>query len=155
VTVKKSPPASKPKTPAKPTVDKAWQEVLARVSDLGDAMKEWAKVAGHEADTKQKLDQVRADIDDMARKADAALGHAGSEAGQYVGESAEQASRAFSDAARRVRKATEPHVRDAFAELSDAFGKAAGKMGEPKPKPAPSKKAATPRAKPKAGPKKK
>jgi ElaB/YqjD/DUF883 family membrane-anchored ribosome-binding protein len=154
VAVKKSPPASKPKTPATPAVDKAWQEVLARVSDLGDAMKEWAKVAGHEADTKQKLDQVRADIDDMARKADAALGHAGSDVGQYVGESAEQASRAFSDAAQRVRKATEPHVKDAFAELSDVFGKAAGKIGEPKPKPAPSK-AATPRAKPKAAPKKK
>ena len=154
MTVKKSPPASKPKTPATPTVDKAWQEVLARMNELGDAMAKWAKVAGHEADTKQKLDQVHKDIAHMARQADAAVGHAGSEAGQYVGESAEQASQAFSDAAQRVREATEPHVRDAFAELSDAFGKAAGKMREPKPKSAPSK-AATPRAKPKAAPKKK
>ena len=154
MTVKKSAPASKPKTPATPAVDKAWQEVLARMNELGDSMAKWAKMAGHEADTKQKLDQVRKDVARMARQADAAVGHAGTEAGQHVMESAEQASQAFGDAAQRVREATEPHVRDAFAELSDVFGKAAGKMREPKPKSAPSK-AATSRVKPKATPKKK
>jgi ElaB/YqjD/DUF883 family membrane-anchored ribosome-binding protein len=152
VTVKKSPPASKSKAQAALTASQAWQEVLARMSDLGDAMAQWTKVAAHEAGTKKKLDQVRAGVDDMAKKANATLGHAESEFGQQMKEGAEQAGQAFGDATQRMRDATEPHVKMAFAELSDAFGKAAAMMGEAKPAPS---KAATPRAKPKTAPKKK
>lgn len=65
----------------------------------------------------------------------------------------------FGEAAQRVRDATEPHVKSAFAELSDVFGEAAARMNEPRPaapKSAPS--AAKPKAsaaKPKAPSKKK
>jgi hypothetical protein len=138
VTVKKSPP-TRGKAPAAPTASQAWRDVLARMSDLGDAMAQWTKVAAHETDTKKKLAEVRAGIEDMAKKADAAMGHAEGEFGEQMKEGAEQAGQAFGDAAKRVREATEPHVRSAFADLSDVFGKAAAEMDEPKPK-APSKK---------------
>jgi hypothetical protein len=146
VTVKKSPPASKSKTPAAPTASQAWQNVLARMSDLGAAMEQWTKTAASEVDTKQKFEQVRAGINDIAHKADTALGHAESELGPQVKEGAEQAGQAFGDAAQRMREATEPHVKDAFADLSDIFGKAADRMGEPSPaEPKPSSTSAKPK----------
>ena len=153
MTVKKSPPASRGKAPAAPTASQAWKDVLARMSDLGDSMAQWTKVAAHESDTKKKLDQVRAGIDEMARKADATLGQVeSSDLGQQVMGGAGQAGQAFGDAAQRMRDATEPHVKSAFADLSDAFGKAAAKMGEPGP---PQPKSAPTPAKPKAPSKKK
>src|SRR5450759_3838366 len=133
VTVKKSTPTAKSKTPAALTATQAWQNVLARMSDLGDAIGQWTKVAANEADTKQKFEQVRAGINDIAQKAATALGHAESESGQQVKKGIEQAGQAFGGAAQRVREATEPHVKDAFADLSDIFGKAAARMGEPSP----------------------
>ena len=142
MTVKKSPPASKSKTPAAPTASQAWQNVLARMSDLGDAVGQWTKVAANEADTKQKFEQVRADINDIAQKAAIALGQAESESGQQVKKGIEQAGQAFGGAAQRVREATQPHVKDAFADLSDIFGKAAVRIGEPSP--APRKPSSTP-----------
>lgn len=152
MTVKKSTPASKSKAPVAPTATQAWQNVLARMSDFGDALGQWTKMAAAEADTKQKFEQVRTGINDIAQKADTALGHAESELGQHVKEGAEQARQAFGDAAQRMREATEPHVKDAFADLSDIFGKAAARMGEPSP--AQPKPSSTP-AKPKASRKKK
>ena len=130
MTVKRSTAGPKSKAQAAPTARQAWQDVLARVSDLGDSMDQWTKAAASEADTKQKLEHVREGINEIAQRADTALGRAESELGQRVNEGAEQASRAFSAAAQRIREATEPHVRDAFADLSDAFGKAAATRGE-------------------------
>jgi ABC-type transporter Mla subunit MlaD len=151
--VKKSSPASKRKVPAEPTAGQAWKEVLARMSDLGDAMAQWTKVATHEADAKQKLDEVLAAINDMAKEANATLGEVeSSKLGRQVMEDAEQTGQALGDAARRVREATQPHVKMAFAELSDAFGKAAAKMSEPTPE---QPKAASTPAKRKAPSKKK
>ena len=152
MTTKKSPPASKSKTPAAPTASQAWQNVLARMSDLGDAMGQWTKAAANEADTKERLEQVRAGINDIAHKADTALGYSESKLGQQVNKGAEQAGQAFGDAAQRMRAATEPHVKDAFADLSEIFGKAAERMGEPSP--AQQKPSTTP-AKAKAASKKK
>ena len=152
MTVKKSASASKSKTPAAPTASQAWQNVLARMSDLGAAMEQWTKMAASEADTKQKFEQIRAGINDMAQKTDIALGHAESGLGQQLKADAEQAGQAFGDAAQRMRGATEPYVKDAFADLSDIFGKAAARMGEPSP--AQPKPSSTP-AKPKASGKKK
>jgi len=152
VTVKKSASASKSKTSTAPTASQAWQNVLDRMSDLGAAMEQWTKTAASEADTRQKFEQVRAGINDIAQKADTALGHAEGKLGQQVVEGAEQAAQAFGDAAQRMREATEPHVKNAFSDLSDIFGKAAARMGEPSPiQPKPS---LTP-AKPKASGKKK
>ena len=152
MTVKKSTSASKPKAPTAPTASQAWQNVLKRMSDLGTAMEQWTKAAASEADTRQKFEQVRAGINDIAQKTDTALGHAESKLGHQVAEGAEQAGQAFGDAAQRMRAATEPHVKEAFADLSDIFGKAAARMGEPSP--AQPKPPSTP-AKPKASSKKK
>ena len=152
MTVKKSAAASKSKTSTAPTASQAWQNVLDRMSDLGAAMEQWTKTAASEADTRQKFEQVRAGINDIAQKADTALGHAEGKLGQQVVEGAEQAAQAFGDAAQRMREATEPHVKNAFSDLSDIFGKAAARMGEPSP--AQPKPRSTP-AKPKASSKKK
>lgn len=148
MTVKKGTRAAKPAAPAVPTARQAWREVLARMGDLGDAMTQWTKAAAHKDDAKQKLEQIRAGISDMAQKADAAFGHVdSSELGEQVRASAEQVGGVFGEAAQSVREATAPHVRDAFAEFSDVFRQAAEKMAEPKP---PASKPSPPSAKPKA-----
>jgi hypothetical protein len=88
------------------------------MSDFGVAVTVWAGAAAAEPDTKEKLDQVRAGIDEIGTKLDAAVGRAvRSQAGQAIG-----------DAAHAVAEATAPHVRGVFSELSDMFGKAASRV---------------------------
>jgi len=124
-------PTPEPPTPSGPSSTEAWNDVLARMSDLGEAVTRWAKATANEPDTKQKLDQVRAGINDIGQKADAALGRAvRSDIGNQVREGAEQAGQAFSDAAQHVTQAAAPHMKSAFAGLSDVFGKAAAKVDE-------------------------
>ncbi|MFA5845155.1 MAG: hypothetical protein WC971_10050 [Coriobacteriia bacterium] len=134
MTEKKSPVTTKPTDAAGASAGQAWADVLARMSDLAEAVARWAKAAANDPDNRQKLDQVRTGINDMAQKADAALGHvSSSDIGQHVKEGAEQAGQAIGGAAHRVAEVAAPHVRNAFAGLSDAFGKAAAKMEETKP----------------------
>jgi hypothetical protein len=123
-------PDTEPTGTTRPTGE-AWEDVMARMSDLGEAVARWVRAAANEPDTKEKLDQVRAGIDDIGQKADAALGRAvRSELGQQVKEGAEHAGQAMSDAAQRVTDVAAPHVKNAFAGLSDVFGKAAARVDE-------------------------
>lgn len=134
-------PESEPTMPSGPTPGEAWDDVLARLSALGDAVTRWAKAAANEPDTKQKLDQVRAGIDEIGQKADAALGRAvRSDLGHQVREGAEQAGQAMSDAVQQVSQAAGPHLKNVFSEISDIFGKAAVRVDEatrPTEEPAP------------------
>jgi hypothetical protein len=103
-----------------PTTSEAWDAVLARMSDFGVAVTAWAGAAAKEPDTKEKLDQIRAGIDGIEMRTDAALGRAvRSQAGQAIG-----------DAAHTAAEVAAPHVRNLFAELADIFGKAATKVDE-------------------------
>lgn len=124
-------PELQPVAPSGPSAGEAWDDVISRMTDLGDAVGRWAKAAANDPNAHQKLDQVRTGINDIAQKADAALGHVvHSEFGQQVKGGAEQAGQAISDAAQQMTQAAAPHVRNAFAGLSDVFGKAAAKMDE-------------------------
>jgi len=140
-------PDPEPNGTSSPTGE-AWEDVVARMNDLGEAVARWVRAAANEPDTKEKLDRVRAGIDDIGQKADAALGRAvRSDLGQQVKEGAEQAGQAMSDAAQRVTDVAAPHVKNAFAGLSDVFGKAAARVDEAThrhPEPAPADEAPTP-----------
>jgi hypothetical protein len=117
--------------PLGPTPSEAWNDVVGRLSDLGDAVVRWVKAAADEPDTKAKLDQVRAGIDEIGKRADAALGRAvRSDIGHQVVEGAEQAGQAIRGVAQQVSHAAAPAVRSTLAGLSDAFGKAAAKVDE-------------------------
>jgi len=108
-----------PSTPG-PSTGEAWDAVLARMGDFGVAVTVWAGAAANEPETKERLDQVRAGIDEIGTKLDAAVGRAvRSQAGQAIG-----------DAARTVAEATAPTVRDVFSELSGMFGRAASRVDE-------------------------
>lgn len=124
-----------PTDPAGSTASQAWYDVLARMSDLGDAVARWTKTAANDPDNKQKLDQVRMSINDIARKADAGLGHvSGSEFGQQFKGGAEQAGQAIGEAAQHVTEVAAGNVKSVFVGLSDAFGKAAAKIDEATPR---------------------
>lgn len=124
-------PEPEPTMPSGPTPGEAWDDVVARLSGLGDAVTRWAKAAANEPDTKQKLDQVRVGIDEIGQKADAALGRAvRSDLGHQVREGAEQAGQAMSDAVQQVSQAAGPHLKNVFSEISDIFGKAAVRVDE-------------------------
>ena len=129
------PPMAPPVTPAEapdasgPRAGDAWDDVMARMNDLGDAVMNWAKAATNDPSARQKLDQFRGGINDIGQKADAAFGP-GSDFGQHVKGGAEQAGAAFNDAAQQVTQAAAPHMRNAFTVIAEAFGKAAAKMDE-------------------------
>jgi hypothetical protein len=125
-------PAPEPRV----TAGEAWQTVVARMGDLSAALTAWASASANEPDTKEKLDQVRAGIDEIRTKADAAMGAAmRSQAGQAIG-----------NAAKTVTDATAPHVSTLFTELSNIFATAARKVDEatrtPEQPPAPAEDAA-------------
>jgi hypothetical protein len=116
----KSVPESGSTSSPEPTTGEAWDAVVARMNDLSAAVGRWTRAAANEPDTKDKLDQFRAGIDDIGMKADAALGRAvRSEAGRAIG-----------DAAHAVGDVAAPHVKNLFAELADIFEKAARKVDE-------------------------
>ena len=126
-----STPTPEPSTPSGPGTGDAWNEVVARMNDLADAVSAWAKAAANEPDTKQKLDQMRGGINNIARKADAVADRvASSDPGRQFMDGAEQAGQALSDAAQQVSQSAAPHMRNAFAGISDVFGKAAARVDE-------------------------
>jgi|GEM_PF-1861421 len=126
-----SAPLETPAVPSGPSALEAWEEVVTRMSDLGDAVARWARAATNDPTARQKLAQIRGGINDIGQKADAAFGQvANSEFTQQVKDGAEQAGQAISDAAQQVSQAAAPHMKNAFAGLSDVFGKAAAKMDE-------------------------
>lgn len=120
-----------PAAPSGPSALEAWEDVVTRMSDLGDAVARWAKAAANDPTARQKLAQIRGGINDIGQKADAAFGQvANSEFTKQVMDGAEHAGQAINDAAQHVSQAAAPHMKNAFAGLSDAFGKAAAKMDE-------------------------
>ena len=120
-----------PTDPASGNGSQEWQDVLARMSELAEAVGRWAKAATNDPETKQRLAQVRSGIDDLARKADEAMGRVeGTDLGKRVKDGAEQTGQVIGEAAQRVTEVAAPAVKSALAGLSDAFGKAAVKLDE-------------------------
>jgi len=129
------PPEAEPAAPnpaaAGPTPSAAWDDVVARLGDLGDALSAWAKAAADTPENREHLDEVRAGVNDMARQANEAFSAmAGSDFGRQVSESASQMGTAIGSSAQEFGQAAAPHVASAFAGLADAFGRAAQKVGE-------------------------
>jgi hypothetical protein len=117
--------------PTGPSAGEAWVDVVARLGDLGEAVSAWAKAAADNPDNRRHLDEVRAGVNDMAGKAEAAFAQvASSDIGQQVKAGATEAGEAIGDAAQKASAAAAPHVASAFAGLADVFGRAATKVDE-------------------------
>lgn len=109
----------------------AWTDVVARMGELGSAISAWARTAADDPQNKQRLEQVRAGVDEMARQADVAFGKvASSDFGQQVSQGAAQAGDAIGDAAQQVSDAAAPHVATALSGLASVFGRAAAKVDQ-------------------------
>jgi hypothetical protein len=122
--MKREPAKAEPDAGA-PTGD-AWDDVLARVGDLGDAISQWARAATEDPENRRKLDEIRAGMDDMARQAQETFEDIdATEFGKQFREGVEVTGRAVGDAAQKVSDAAAPHVALIFAGLADAFGRAA------------------------------
>jgi hypothetical protein len=116
--------------PGSPTAD-AWNDVVSRMSELGIALSAWAKSAADDPQNKQRLEQVRAGVDEMARQADVAFGRVtSSDFGQQVSQGAQQAGDAIGGAAQQVSDVAAPHVATALSGLAGVFGRAAAKVDE-------------------------
>ena len=124
------PNATQAPGPGSPTAD-AWNDVVARMTELGTALSAWAKSAADDPQNKQRLDSVRAGVDEMARQADVAFGKVtSSDFGQQFSQGAQQAGDAIGDAAQQVSDAAAPHVATALSGLASVFGRAAAKVDE-------------------------
>ena len=116
--------------PATATVD-AWNDVVARMGELGLALSAWAKSAVDDPQNKQRLEQVKTGVNEMARQADVAFGKVtSSDFGQQVSQGAQQAGDAIGGAAQQVSDAASPHVATALSGLAGFFGQAAAKVDE-------------------------
>jgi hypothetical protein len=123
-------PEAPPSTSPSPAAD-AWNDVLVRMGELATAVSAWAKTAVDDPQNRQRLAQMRAGVDEMARQADVAFGKvASSDFGQQVTQGAQQAGDAIGDAAQQVSTAAAPHVATALSGLAGFFGQAAAKMDE-------------------------
>lgn len=120
-----------PPKPSGPGPSEAWDRVVASMAELGDAIAAWTRSAADDPQNRQRLDQVKAGVDDLGKKADSAFEQVkGSDFGQQVSEGAQQAGQAIGDAAQQVQQTAAPHVASAFSGLADMFGKAAAKVDE-------------------------
>ena len=123
--------------PSGPTAAEAWNDVIAAVAALGDAVAAWARASADTPENRQHVADVRRSVNDMAQRADAAFTSAAhSDFGEQVRQGADGAGQTIADTAQKVSDAAAPHVASAFAGLADVFGYAAQKASE----------AATPRA---------
>ena len=106
-----------------PRAGEAWDDVLAKVSDLSDAISRWAKTAANDPENRRKLDEVKAGMDDMARQAQTTFEHIDeTEFGKQVRQGAEETGRVLGDAAQKVSDVAAPHVAVIFSGLADAAG---------------------------------
>jgi len=126
-------PPSAPAEPSGsgPSVSESWDDVVARMKDLGDAISGWAHAAADNPENREHLDQVRQSLGEMSAKAAETFAEvAHSDFGKSVAAGASQAGQAIGDAATTVGQAAAPHVASAFAGLADVFGKAAQHVSE-------------------------
>lgn len=131
-----------PSSPQQPAgAGEAWSEVVDKMGQLGDAIAAWAKAAANDPENQRHVDELRAGLNGLTARAGEAFETAKeSDLGQQVGEAADKAGAAIGEAAEKVTTAAAPHVASAFGALSEAFGKAAHKVGEAvssQPAPAP------------------
>jgi hypothetical protein len=117
--------------PASTATADAWNDVVARMGELGLALSAWAKSAADDPQNKQRLEQVKAGVDEMARQADTAFSKVTStDFGQQVSQGAQQAGEAIGGAAQQVSDVAAPHVATALSGLAGFFGQAAAKVDE-------------------------
>jgi hypothetical protein len=117
--------------PTGPSAGEAWSDVVTSLAHLGDSIAAWTRAAADNPENRRHLEEVRAGVGDIARKADAAFSSvASSDFGQQVKDGAADAGQAIGDTAQKVSDAAAPHVATAFAGLADAFGRAAARVNE-------------------------
>ncbi|NTW28143.1 MAG: hypothetical protein HGA39_02110 [Coriobacteriia bacterium] len=114
--------------PASPSAGDAWNDVVARMGDLGEALSRWTKAAVDDPEKTLRLEEVRAGINDIARKADVTLSEATVDLGQQFRQGAERTGQAINDAAEKASAAAAPHVANALAGLAAVLGRAAEKV---------------------------
>ena len=125
------PDTQNPEQTPGPSANDAWSSVVTRMTELGAAISQWAKAAADDPENREKLEEFRAGVNDMARKADAAFSQVtATDVGRQFAEGAQQAGQAIGDAAQQVSKAAAPHVATAFAGLADMLGRAATRLDE-------------------------
>jgi hypothetical protein len=129
-------PDAEPAPPG-PTATEAWDDVVSAIGDLGDAFAAWARAATDNPENRHHVDEIRASVNDMAKKADAVFADvASSDVGKQMRQGADDAGQAFADTAQKVSEAAAPHVATAFAGLADVFGRVAQRAGDAAKSPA-------------------
>ena len=125
--------------PTGPSAAEAWEEVVVRLRELGDAISAWTKAAADTPENRKHLEEVRSGVNEVARQAnDAFSSVASGDVGRQISEGATQMGHAIGEGAQELGAAAAPHVASMFAGLADMFGHAAQKVGESVPPPAPS-----------------
>ncbi|MGV8083872.1 MAG: hypothetical protein AB2L09_09625 [Coriobacteriia bacterium] len=108
----------------------AWNEVVARLGELGDAISRWARTATRDPENRRKVEEVRTRVTEFAGRAEAAVSDTSSDIAEQVKSGMAKAGQAIDETARRVSAATAPRVSNALAELSNQFARAAARVDQ-------------------------
>jgi sulfite reductase alpha subunit-like flavoprotein len=116
---------------AGPTANEAWEDVVTRLRDLGEAISAWTKAAADTPENRKHLEEVRSGVNEIGRQTTQAFTSVTSgDFGRQVSEGATQVGQAIGDTAHEFGQAAAPVFASAFAGLSEAFGRAAQKVEE-------------------------
>lgn len=125
------PAAAPDAAPAGPSAGEAWEVVVVKLRELGEAVASWTKAATDTPENRRHIDEVRAGVTDMTRQAsDAFSSVASSDLGRQMSEGATQMGQAIGGTAHEIGQTAGPAVASAFAGLADMFGRAAHKVDE-------------------------
>jgi ElaB/YqjD/DUF883 family membrane-anchored ribosome-binding protein len=122
----------------------AWDDVVARLGDLGDAIAGWTKAAANSPENRRRVEELRANVNEMTGKAQATFAGAADDFGDQVRQGVSRAGQAIEETVQKVSAAAAPHVANALAELAYQFANAASKVEEAVKQRPPSPKAPEP-----------
>lgn len=107
----------------------AWNDVVAQLGALGEAVARWARAAVNDPDNKRHAEELKQGVEKMLSSVgDAADKATGSEVGQSFKEAAEKTGDAFKVAGQKFSSDVGPHLAGAFKSASEKLREAAGKM---------------------------
>jgi hypothetical protein len=107
----------------------AWQDVIAQLDELGEAMGRWARAAVNDPDAKRHAEQFSEQMEIVADKVSTAVDDASkTDVGQQLKDAASKTGEAFRKAGESVSAEVAPRMASAFRSAAEGLHQAAERM---------------------------
>lgn len=117
----------------------AWQEVIAQLDALGEAMGRWAHAAVNDPDAKRHAEQFSEQMEIVADQVSSAVDDASkTDVGQQLKDAATKTGDAFKKAGTTVSAEVAPRMASALRSAAEGLHQAASRMEQKDPPPPPA-----------------